>query len=102
MQIDVHKKARQMLLGITDYYAEYGGMHSVNNLLETIRSKSEWILKYPQAGTPEPLLAGRRYFYRFVRLNRNIKMIYYVRKDTVHIAAFWDMRMSPQKLKKKI
>ena len=91
-----------MLQSITDYYAEVGGMESVDNFLNAIRQKSEWISKFPTAGTPEPLLAGRKYFYRFVILNRNIKMVYFVENDIIHIAAFWDMRMHPNRLKRNI
>ena len=29
-------------------------------------------------------------------------MVYYVESDIIHIAAFWDMRMHPDKLKRKI
>ena len=102
MQVEVHRKARQMLLSITDYYAEYGGTRSVDKLLDTIQSKCDSLVRFPESGTPEPLLAGKRNFYRFVILNRRIKMIYFVKGDTIHIAAFWDMRMHPDKLRKRI
>ena len=102
MLIKLHRKAQKMLFAITDYYADYGGMQSVDNLLDTIRSKTEWISKYPTAGTPEPLLANRKFLYRFVILNRNIKMVYYANGNTIHIVAFWDMRMNPEKLKRTI
>ena len=29
-------------------------------------------------------------------------MIYYVEGDTLWVAAFWDMRMNPEKLKERI
>ena len=102
MQIEVHRKARLMLLSITKYYAEYGGVQSVENLLQTIRIKCERIQKFPESGTPEPLLTGKKHFYRFVILNKNIKMVYYVQDDSIHISAFWDMRMKPEHLKKRI
>ena len=91
-----------MLQSITDYYAEEGGISSVDNFLNVLQKKSEWLMKFPTAGTPEQLLAGRKHFYRFVILNRNIKMVYFVEDDVIHIAAFWDMRMHPDKLKRKI
>ena len=102
MRVDIHRKASRMLQSITDYYAEVAGMQPVDNLLNAIRDKSAWLMKYPEAGTPEPLLANRNHFYRFVILNRSIKMVYYVEDEVIHIAAFWDMRMSPTKLVKKI
>ena len=102
MRVEIHRKAGKMLQSITDYYAEVGGMQPVDILLDTIRQKSEWLMKFPEVGTPEPLLANRNHFYRFVILNRNIKMAYYAEGDVIHIAAFWDMRMSPERLKKRI
>jgi hypothetical protein len=35
-------------------------------------------------------------------INDYYKVIYYVTGDTLRIAAFWDMRMNPEKLKKTI
>ena len=102
MRIKIHRKASEMLQSVTDYYAEVGGMKSVDNFLSIVREKSSWIQKFPNAGTPEPLLLGRKHFYRFVILNHNIKMVYYIESDVVHIAAFWDMRMNPENLKKKL
>ncbi|MBQ8064508.1 MAG: type II toxin-antitoxin system RelE/ParE family toxin [Prevotella sp.] len=102
LPIEIHDKAKQMLVAITDYYAEFGGMSSVDNLLEIIRGKCERISHYPESGTPEPLLADRQNFYRFVILNRRIKMVYFVEDEVIHVAAFWDMRMSPEKLKWRI
>ena len=59
---------------------------SVDNFLNIVRQKSEWITRFPTAGTPEPLLADRKIFYRYVILNRNIKMVYYVEEEVIHIA----------------
>jgi len=50
----------------------------------------------------EPLLADRKIRYRASVINDYYKVIYYVMGDTLRIAAFWDMRMSPEKLKKSI
>ena len=91
-----------MLIAITDYYAEAGGMSSVDNLLNTIRQKSIRIAQYPDSGTPEELLRDRKRFYRSLILNKRIKMVYFVEDETIHIAAFWDMRMHPDKLRRRI
>ena len=102
LPIEVHEKARRMLIAITDYYAEAGGMSSVDNLLNTIRQKSIRIAQYPNSGTPEELLRDRKRFYRSLILNKRIKMVYFVEDETIHIAAFWDMRMHPDKLRRRI
>ena len=102
LPIEIHDKARQMLIAITDYYAEMGGMSSVDRLLDAIRVKTDRISQYPESGTPESLLAGREHFYRSCILNRRIKMVYYADDSAIHVVAFWDMRMSPNRLRKTI
>lgn len=69
MRIEISPKARQHLLAITDYYAEWGGVRSVERLLGKIVEKQQKILKYPKAFHPEPLLAGRKVEYRSVIIN---------------------------------
>ena len=59
-------------------------------------------MKYPESGFPEPLLRDRKIFYRASIINDYYKIIYYVKGDTLRIAAFWDMRMHPDKLKKTL
>lgn len=102
MRIEIAPTARLQLLKITDYYAEWGGMRSVNRLLNKITEKQEKILKYPEAYHPEPLLTGRKAVYRSVIINDYYKMIYRVDDDVITISAFWDMRMHPNRLKKML
>ena len=102
MRIEISPKARQQLLQITDYYAEWGGMRSVERLLDKIKEKQEIILKFPEAYNQEPLLAERKIVYRSVIINDYYKMIYRIDNDVITISAFWDMRMHPNRLKRRI
>lgn len=102
MRIEISPKARQQLLAITDYYAEWGGMRSVERLLNRIVEKQHHILKYPKAYHQEPLLTNRKIEYRSVIINQYYKMIYRIDGDVITISAFWDMRMNPIKLKRMI
>ena len=102
MRIEISPKARQHLLAITDYYAERGGVRSVERLLGKIVEKQQKILKYPQAFHPEPLLVGRKVEYRSVIINDYYKMVYRIDNDVITISALWDMRMNPSKLKRMI
>ena len=86
MQLEVSKRAQRQWLRILVYYNE----------------KKERLLKHPESGFPEPLLADRKIRYRASIINDYYKVIYYVTGDTLRIAAFWDMRMNPEKLKKTI
>ena len=102
MRIEISPKARQHLLAITDYYAEWGGIRSVERLLSKIVEKQQKIQKYPQAFHPEPLLTDRKVEYRSVIINDYYKMVYRIDNDVITISAFWDMRMNPSKLKRMI
>ena len=102
MHIEIAPKARYQLLKMTDYFAEYGGQKAVDHLLDQIVTKQQQILKHPEAYHPEPLLSGRRFVYRSVIINKHYKMIYRVEPDVIRVSAFWDMRMSPENLRKRI
>ena len=102
MRIEIAPKARLQLLAITDYYAEYGGQSAVDHLLDQIVTKQQQIQKHPEAYHPEPFLSERKFLYRSVMINKRYKMIYRVESDVIRISAFWDMRMHPDKLKRRI
>ena len=59
-------------------------------------------MRFPDTGFPEPLLVRRKKLFRAAILNRNYKMIYYVDNDTIWVAAIWDMRMHPNRLRRMI
>ena len=99
MQVVVSKRAQQQWLRILVYYNEMGGQRAAANLHQKYLKKLNRLLKYPESGTPEPLLRNRKVCYRFSIINEYYKLIYYVKGDILRIAAFWDMRMHPNKLK---
>ncbi len=102
MQVEVSKRAQQQWLRILVYYNEMGGNRAAANLHQKYLQKQKRLLKYPESGTPEPQLRDRRILYRYVIINDYYKMVYYVKGDILRIAAFWDMRMHPDKLRKTI
>ena len=99
MHIEISPTAKQQLLAITDYYAEWGGLRSVENLINKITDKQNRILKFPKSYPIEPLLAERDIAYRSAIINSHYKMIYRIDGEIITISAFWDMRMDPRKLK---
>jgi plasmid stabilization system protein ParE len=50
----------------------------------------------PTMGKQEPLFAHRKQEYRSIIVRRMNKVVYYVKGDTLHIAAFWDTRREPK------
>ena len=102
MQVKYNKKAVQHISGTVDYYLEHFGLQAATNLAHEIDEKIKTLRKYPEIGFPEPLLKSRYILYRATIIGRYHKLIYYVKGNTLRIAAFWDMRMEPQKLQNRI
>ena len=79
-----------------------GGESAALKLHQKYLKKQERLQKHPESGFPEPLLSDRKILYRASIINKYYKIIYYVKGNTLRIAAFWDMRMNPNKLEKRI
>ena len=102
MRLEVSKRAQCQWLKILVYYNEAGGEKAATKLHQKYLQKQERLLKFPESGTPEALLRDRKIHYRSVIINDYYKMVYYIKGDVLRIAAFWDMRMHPDNLRKKI
>ena len=102
MQVEVSKRAQRQWLRILIYYNEMGGQRAAANLHQKYLKKQDRLLKHPESGFLEPLLSDRKILYRASIINEYYKVIYYAKGDILRIAAFWDMRMHPDKLKKTI
>ena len=102
MQIKFTDKAISHLESILDVYLEFAGERSAIEFSKLVDDKLDKLLRFPTIGFPEPLLADRKYLFRATIIKQNYNMIYYVDADTIWIAAFWDMRMSPEKLQRRI
>ena len=50
----------------------------------------------PRLGITEPLLAGRKREYRSIVVHKLFKLVYYVKDETLYIAALWDTRREPR------
>ena len=54
------------------------------------------LARMPSMGQLDPLFANRKQAYRSIIVRRLNKVVYYVKDDTLHIAAFWDTRREPR------
>ena len=50
----------------------------------------------PELGKIDPLFAHRKQLYRSVIVRRLNKIVYYIKDDTIRIAAMWDTRREPK------
>ena len=50
----------------------------------------------PTMGKVDPLFAHRKETYRSIIVRRLNKIVYYVKGNTLYVAAFWDTRREPK------
>lgn len=50
----------------------------------------------PELGKIDPLFAHRKQLYRSIIVRRLNKIVYYIKDDTIRIAAMWDTRREPK------
>lgn len=102
MQVKYSKKAQKQINSVIDYYLCHFGKQATLNLAHEIDEKVKMLCKYPEIGFIESMLRDKDILYRATLVGRYHKLIYYTKGDILRIAAFWDMRMHPDKLKTMI
>lgn len=83
-----------------DYCVEAFGRNTALESIQTVEEKIKRICKYPESGTLEPLLKDEGMIYRYVHVQKRIKLIYRYdeQQQTIYIVDVWNTRMSPQNL----
>jgi len=102
MQVKFTDKAIAHLENIIDIFLYYAGERSAAKFSKLVDDKIDKISHFPYIGFIEPLLSDRKFLFRATVIYDNYKMIYYVDGNVIWIAAFWDMRMNPEKLQRMI
>ena len=102
MQVEYNSKAIKHISSTFDYYLKYFGKQATANLAANIDENVKRLLRFPEIGHPEPLLRNKSILYRSLIIDKNHKLVYYIKGNTIRIAAFWDMRMHPDRLSKTI
>ena len=99
-----NKKARRMFVAHINYARQEFGFATALQWFDKKNEIEERIRKYPESYPPEELLNNKRRTYRRATLMTNFKIlfVYYPSSDTVRIVDIWDMRMSPENLKRRI
>ena len=100
MQVKWFEKAQQHWDEQLEYCAETFGMKTALDSIKTVEEKIESLCRFPESGTPEPLLRGERFMYRFVHIQKRIKLIYRYdeQQQIIYIVDVWNTRMSPEHL----
>ena len=100
MQVKWFEKALQHWEEQLDYCAETFGLRTALTSVEILESKIDKICKFPEAGVPEPLLHDELFFYRYVHIQKHIKLIYRFdeQRQIIYIVDVWNTRISPENL----
>ena len=80
---------------VADYIRDNFGARYKIRFLQEVRQTTSMLKRSPNIGGIDPLFSGRAIVYRSVIVNGLSKMVYYVKDNTIRIAAFWDTRCEP-------
>ena len=97
--IEVLPRAQKQLQSIYRYLVDEFGERTTDRFQDEVETLAEMLLKYPESGHIEQVTTSSRRLYRSRIVGKYNKMVYFVSGQTLYIAAFWDMRMHPDKLK---
>jgi plasmid stabilization system protein ParE len=95
MRIIWNLRAKEAKHQVALYIRRRFGLKREKKFLQEVDRTAEKLLRNPFIGKIDPLFADRSITYRSVIVNNLNKMVYYVKDDTIRIAAFWDTRMEP-------
>ena len=96
MKVSWSKKASDAVVQTSVYILDKFGPKASEDFLQEVQHVSELLESNPCLGPVEPLLAQKSKQYRSVVLNHLNKIVYYIKGDTIRIAAFWDTRREPK------
>jgi len=90
--------ALEMLEDIYAYYKSEANIDIAKHLVKKIVNRTLQLKTNPQSGPREPLLEQRKFEYRYL-VEGNYKIIYWKENNYVNIAAVFDTRQNPLKIR---
>lgn len=96
MKVSWSKRASDAVVRTSVYILDKFGPKASEDFLEEVQHVSDLLESNPCLGPIEPLLTQKSKPYRSVVLNHLNKIVYYIKDDTIRIAAFWDTRREPK------
>ena len=97
MTIHWHKRAAAQLHQVEDYVLRNFGERTRQEFMDEVEQAVLSVAEIPTLGIIDPLFAHRKQTYRSIIVRRLNKVVYYVKGDTLHVAAFWDTRREPKR-----
>ena len=102
MRLIWDEEAFALVLRTADEIAEERGDRSSAKFMTDVMHSANLLIKYPNYGQKEPLLRKSKIPFRRVVIGKLNKLIYYVDGDVIKIADFWNTRMSPRTLVRRV
>lgn len=102
MKVSWSKNAGNAVVRTSVYIMDKFGLKASEDFLEEVQHVSDLLEGNPYLGPVEPLLAQKSKQYRSIVLNHLNKIVYYVKGNTIRIAAFWDTRREPKAQARKV
>ena len=102
MIIHWHKRAATQLQQVEDYVLQHFGERIRKEFMDEVEQVVTELADMPTMGKLDPLFAHRKQAYRSIIVRRLNKLVYYVKDNTLHVAAFWDVRREPQEQADKV
>jgi len=96
MNIRWHKWAAAQLLQVEEYVLRNFGEYTRQEFMDEVEQATLLLAEMPIMGKTDPLFVHRKLTYRSFIVRQLNKIVYYVKDDTLHIAAFWDTRREPK------
>lgn len=98
MRIEWTDRAVRGKQNVADYIRGRFGYKHKREFAQEVDRTARMLLRHPNLGTVEQLLADRPKTYRSVVIKGLSKMVYLIEGDIIYIVAFWDVRREPQAL----
>ena len=96
MKIHWSKRAAAALHQVEEYILQEFGERIRREFMDEVDQAVLALTEMPMMGKLDPLFAHRHQAYRSIVVRRLNKIVYHVKGDTIHIAAFWDTRREPK------
>lgn len=96
MKVYWHKRAAAQLHQVEKYVLRDFGERTRQEFMDEVEQTTLSLANMPAMGKIDPLFAHRKQTYRSIVVRKLNKIVYYVKDDTLHIAAFWDTRCEPK------
>lgn len=95
MKTKWHPKARASYRQVAHYINSKFGSKARKDFIQRVKTTENQLKRNPNIGQIDPLFENRAITYRSIIINGLNKMVYFVKDETIYIAAFWDTRREP-------